>query len=107
MYWAGALAFHHADMVPASYWRRRKNVPRNAASVNPMSISQLEQKLSGYFHAMQGRGQNCKVDCYRRDEMDYFFAYPEDYALASIEWQTSTPCAWSCLAKLVVREAHR
>ena len=26
-YWQGALAFHHADAVPFSYWRKRKNVP--------------------------------------------------------------------------------
>ena len=35
---------------------------------------------------MQGRGENCKVDCYRRNDLDYFFAYPEDYAQAAIEW---------------------
>jgi len=23
-YWQGALAFHHADAVPVSYWRKRK-----------------------------------------------------------------------------------
>jgi hypothetical protein len=26
------------------------------------------------------------VECYRRNELDYFFAYPEDYSQASIEW---------------------
>jgi hypothetical protein len=34
---------------------------------------------------MQGRGENCKVDCYNRNDLDYFFAYPEDYAQASVE----------------------
>ena len=63
-YWLGALAFHHADAVPFSYWRKRKNVPRKPASVDALSIRQLEQKLSNYFHRMQGRGENCKVDCY-------------------------------------------
>lgn len=85
-YWLGALAFHHADMVPFSYWRKRKNLPRNPASVDLASIRQLEQKLSDYFHTMQGRGHNCKVDCYKRNDLDYFFAYPEDYAQANIEW---------------------
>jgi hypothetical protein len=33
-----------------------------------------------------GRGENCKVDCYHRNELDYFFAYPEDYAQARVEW---------------------
>jgi hypothetical protein len=85
-YWTGALAFHHADSVPSSYWRKRKNVPREPASVNPASVRQLEQNLSDYFHKMQGRGENCKVDCYRRGDLDYFFAYPEDYAQANVEW---------------------
>ena len=85
-YWQGALAFHHADTVPFSYWRKRKNVPRKPASVDASSIRQLEQHLSNYFHKMQGRGENCKVDCYHRNDLDYFFAYPEDYAQAAIEW---------------------
>ena len=85
-YWQGALAFHHADTVPFSYWRKRKNVPRKPASVDALSIRQLEQNLSNYFHKMQGRGENCKVDCYNRNELDYFFAYPEDYAQARVEW---------------------
>jgi len=35
---------------------------------------------------MQARGENCKVDCYNRNDLDYFFVYPEDYAQASVEW---------------------
>jgi len=66
--------------------RKRKNVPRKPASVDALSIRQLEQNLSNYFHRMQGRGENCKVDCYKRNDLDYFFAYPEDYAQASVEW---------------------
>ncbi len=86
-YWQGALAFHHADMVPYSYWRKRKNVPRKPASLNAASIRRLEKSLSNYFHKMQGRGENCKVDCYKRNDLDYLFAYPEDYAQASLEWE--------------------
>ncbi|MGH6796531.1 MAG: hypothetical protein ACREDH_15350 [Methylocella sp.] len=85
-YWQGALAFHHADAVPFSYWRKRKNVARKPARVDALSIRQLEQNLSNYFHRMQGRGENCKVDCYKRNDLDYYFAYPEDYAQASVEW---------------------
>lgn len=86
-YWRGAVAFHRADTVPASYWRKRKNLPRKPADVDPADIRKLEQNLSDYFHKMQGRGQNCKVDPYKRNDLDYFFAYPEDYAQASIEWE--------------------
>ena len=86
-YWLGASAFHHADSVPASYWRKRKNLSRAVAKVDDASLRQLENNLSHYFHNKQGRGQNCKVDCYKRGELDYFFAYPEDYAHSSIEWE--------------------
>lgn len=86
-YWSGALALRHANTVPGSYWRKRKNLPRKPASVDDASIHQLEQKVSGYFHSKQGRGHNCKVECYKRKDLDYFFAYPEDYAQAIIEWE--------------------
>lgn len=26
-YWSGASAFNHANNIPLSYWRRRKNIP--------------------------------------------------------------------------------
>ncbi len=34
----------------------------------------------------EGRGKNCIVETFRRGELDYFFAYPEDYSQQSIEW---------------------
>jgi hypothetical protein len=86
-YWPGAVAFGRADRIPSSYWRKRKNLPRKAARVDPADIRDLERNLGRYFHTMQGRGQNCRVDCYRRHRLDYFFAYPEDYAQASVEWE--------------------
>src|SRR3569833_2685557 len=85
-YWPGALAFRHADAVAPRFWRKRKNIPRKTVSVDPESISNFEKAISGYFHSKQGRGQHCKVDCYKRDPLDYFFAYPEDYSQAEVVW---------------------
>ena len=85
-YWKGALQFHYADNIPSSYWRKRKNIPKKSALVEPDDIKRLEQAISKYFHNKEGRGKNCRVECYRRNDLDYFFAYPEDYAQASIEW---------------------
>lgn len=85
-YWKGALQFNYADSIPASYWRKRKNIPRNPVLVEPENIEQLERAISQYFHNKEGRGKNCKVECYRRNELDYFFIYPEDYAQSNIEW---------------------
>jgi len=88
-YWEAATAFKHADTIPQSYWRKRTNIPPAVASTKQAAIKQFEQHLGHYFHSTQGRGKNCKVDCYKRNGVDYFFAYPEDYAQASIEWSNN------------------
>jgi len=56
------------------------------AAVDDVSIEQLEAQIRNYFHRTEGRGNNCVVEPYRRGELDYFFAYPEDYSQQSIEW---------------------
>lgn len=82
--WKGATRFYHADTLP--YWRKRKNLPQKQAAVDDASIKQLAKLISNYFHHTEGRGKNCVVEPYRRGELDYFFAYPEDYSQQSIEW---------------------
>ena len=39
-----------------------------------------------YFRRTEGRGTHCVVEPVRRGTLDYFFAYPEDYAQHSVEW---------------------
>ena len=82
--WKVATRFYHADTLP--YWRKRKNLPQKPAAVDDASIKQLAKLISNYFHHTEGRGKNCVVEPYRRGELDYFFAYPEDYSQQSIEW---------------------
>jgi len=76
--------FFHADTLP--YWRKRKNLPQRPAAVDEASIRQLAELIRNYFHHTEGRGKNCVVEPFRRGELDYFFAYPEDYSQQSIEW---------------------
>lgn len=85
-YWTGAVLFHHADTIAQSYWRKRKNVPNVPIAGDEESIQRLEKAISAYFHQKEGRGKNCQVECYRRNDLEYFFAYPEDYARSNIEW---------------------
>ena len=85
-YWQGALDFQRADHVPPSYWRKRKNLPKKPADLDPASILGFEQSLGRYLYTMQGRGKNCHVNCYRRGDLDYFFAYAEDFAQSGMEW---------------------
>ena len=83
-FWKGATRFYHADRLP--YWRKRKNLSHQTAAVDEASIQQLAELIRNYFHHTEGRGKNCVVEPFRRGELDYFFAYPEDYSQQSIEW---------------------
>lgn len=82
--WKGATRFYHADTLP--YWRKRKNMGHKPAAVDENSMQQLATQIGNYFHRTEGRGNNCIVEPFRRGELDYFFAYPEDYSQQSIEW---------------------
>ena len=83
-FWKGATRFYHADTLP--YWRKRKNLPHRPAVVDDASLRELASLIRNYFHRTEGRGNNCIVEPFRRGDLDYFFAYPEDYSQQSIEW---------------------
>lgn len=83
--WRGAKRFHHADTL--SYWRKRKNLPRVPAAVDQASLDALAEAIRRYYRTAEGRGLHCKVEPYRRGDRDYFFAFPEDYAQQSVEWE--------------------
>jgi len=86
--WKGATLFYHADSLP--YWRKRKGFPHQPASVHEDGRKALADGIRNYFHRTEGRGKNCVVETFRRGELDYFFAYPEDYSQQSIEWVDNT-----------------
>jgi len=83
--WRGATMFYHADCLP--YWRKRKGLPHEPASVHEDGRRALADRVRSYFHHTEGRGKNCVVEAFRRGELDYFFAYPEDYSQQSLEWR--------------------
>lgn len=83
-FWRGATYFCHADSLP--YWRKRKGLPHQRASAHEDERQALAVGISSYFHRTEGRGKNCVVEALRRDERDYFFAYPEDYSQESVEY---------------------
>lgn len=86
-YWAGASAFYRADLISNSQWNECRTINHAPAQVDRESVQALEKALSHYFHSKEGRGRNCTVEPYRRGNLDYFFAYPEDYADTCIEWE--------------------
>ena len=83
-FWRGATRFYHADTL--SWWRKRKHLGHKPAAVDEASIGQLANLIRTYFHRSEGRGNNCVVEPFRRNELDYFFAYPEDHSRQEIEW---------------------
>jgi hypothetical protein len=89
-YWRGAAMFLHADNVSASYWKKRNDLPNLPPHVEGDDIQALAKAISGYFFNKEGRGKNCIVEPYRRNQKEYFFAYPEDFAQSNIEWVGDT-----------------
>ncbi len=89
-YWRGAALFLHADNVSASYWKKRNDLPSVPAQVESDDVEALAKSISDYFSSKEGRGKNCKVEPYRRNLKEYFFAYPEDFAQSAIEWVDSS-----------------
>lgn len=84
-YWLGANMFLHADNVSSSYWKRRNDLPHVPPNVVEAAIKALAGDISQFFHSNKGRGRNCQVEVYRRHNKEYFFAYPEDFGLSSVE----------------------
>ncbi len=89
-YWRGATMFLHADNVSASYWKKRNDLPSVPPNVEDADIDKLAQAISEFFYKKEARGKNCKVEPYRRNKKEYFFAYPEDYSQSSVEWESDT-----------------
>ncbi len=85
-YWLGATMFLHADSVSSSYWKRRNDLPQVVPNVDEKTVKALASAISQFFHSNDGRGRNCLVEVYRRLDKEYFFAYPEDFGLSSVEW---------------------
>lgn len=85
-YWLGASMFLHADNVSSSYWKRRNDLPHVPPNVDEAAFKALAGAISVFFHKNEGRGRNCQVEVYRRHNKEYFFAYPEDFGLSSVEW---------------------
>ncbi|MDF1817523.1 MAG: hypothetical protein P1U54_02695 [Immundisolibacteraceae bacterium] len=89
-YWRGAAMFLHADNVSPSYWKKRNDLPSLPPQVEDEDILALAKAISGYFFHKEGRGKNCTVEPYRRNQKEYFFAYPEDFAQSAVEWVGDT-----------------
>lgn len=85
-YWRGAAMFLHADNVSPSYWKKRNDFTNLTPHIENNDTDALANAISEYFSGKEGRGKNCTVELYRRNQKEYFFAYPEDFAQTVVEW---------------------
>lgn len=85
-YWKGATRLRYVDGM--TYWRKRKNLPNQPAAVDAESVALLAERIKAHFRETDGRGKNCVVEVYRWGHRDCFFAFPEDHASRSVEWES-------------------
>lgn len=83
-FWKGAMRFYRADTL--SRWKKRSGFPTKPACLDRSVRPVLAADIGKWFRESQGRGRNCVVEVFRRDDRDYFFAYPEDFADQSLEY---------------------
>ena len=82
--WKGATRFFRADSL--SRWKKRSGFPKKAASLDRSIRPAFAADIGRWFREAQGRGHHCIVEVLRRDDRDYFFAYPQDFADQSLEY---------------------
>ncbi len=77
---ADARTLDHIEGLPKCSWEKRNGLPKKTIEFTDTTISDLGRKISEYYRARDGRGENCKVEYRRRSSgLDSFFAYPADY----------------------------
>jgi len=81
-----ARRFNHADHLSGKSWRKRCDLPDVDPAIDLESRERLARAVSAYYRKTQGRGHACQVEHYSRGDQLYWFAYPEDYAGTSIEY---------------------
>jgi hypothetical protein len=82
-----ARRFSQADHLPGRSWRKRSELPEIAPQIDAEFCERLAQAVAAYYRKKEGRGHACQVDHYQRGERLYWFAYPQDYASTSIEYE--------------------
>lgn len=72
--------FNHADLLGNKSWRTRGGFPATQPRIDPEATVELAARISEHFKK-ESRGKNCVVEnWWRAKKVQYFFAYPEDYA---------------------------
>lgn len=89
-YGQAASIFFQASSIPSAAWKIIKNLPALQEPFNENDIKLLSAAIGDYFFNREGRGRRCKIDHYKRGKLDYFCAFPEDFAKSEVEWLHDT-----------------
>jgi hypothetical protein len=81
------VAGYLAEMDSLGSWRRRFAGKKLKPAVEKSDLEALKQGVTAHY-AKEGRGHNCHVDNYLRQnpERHCYFVYPEDYATTDMEF---------------------
>lgn len=85
-YWQGASLYFQADNITPTAWRKIKNLSKAKVPFIQLDIDLLSKAISDHFHFKEGRGRHCIIENYKRGDLEYYCAFPEDFAKSTVEW---------------------
>ena len=73
-----SASLHEVDSL--TYFRKRNDVPAvgNNRPIDVMACDALARAVSTMLKS-EGRGQQCSIETLRRDDIDHYFVYADDY----------------------------
>lgn len=89
-YWQAASLIFQAKNISSSAWRLINSLPEMQTPFTDIDIKLLSTAIGEYFFDKEGRGKRCKIEHYKRGKLDYFYAFPEDFAKSEVEWVKDT-----------------
>lgn len=89
-YWKAASTLFQASSIPTTSWRKINSLPALQKPFTEIDIKLLSKAIGEYFYNKEGRGKQCKIEHYKRSKLDYFCAFPEDFAKSEVEWISDT-----------------
>ncbi|MCC6366324.1 MAG: hypothetical protein IT165_22635 [Bryobacterales bacterium] len=76
-----ARTLSHWERLPRRSMEKRTGLPPMDPEITPDVLEQFGRAMAEYYQENQGRGDHCKVEHFLRSgHIDFFFAYPADYA---------------------------
>ena len=83
---ATALRFWETDTLGQAHWVRRPGLPVVAPDLSEIAINALSAHLQSHFLQKEGRGYNCYIECYPREDDLCCYVYLEDHGRVDLEF---------------------